>query len=50
MSRPAGWFRLVGDPIGSRDIRRSEAMSLAPGSTAQWRIGPNAASSRLIVR
>ena len=45
-----GWFRLVGDPIGSSDMRRSDVISLAPGSTAHWRVGPNPASSWLIVR
>lgn len=46
----SGWFRLVGDPIGSSAIRRSEPMSIGPGSTAQWRIGITSATSWLIIR
>jgi hypothetical protein len=44
------WFRLVGDPIGSQALRRSEPVSLAAGQTAHWRVGQTAATSSLFVR
>jgi len=45
-----GWLRLVGDPIGSSEIRRSDPMSLGPGLTARWQIGVTPAASWLIIR
>lgn len=45
-----GSFRLLGDPIGSREIQSTQWLIVSPGETALWKIGTHASTSWAMVR
>ena len=46
----AGGLRLIGDPIGGRELSETDMLAVHAGSTAYWRIGNRPATSFAVVR
>jgi hypothetical protein len=43
-------FRLIGDPIGGRQLQYTELLVVPYGATAYWRIGNSPATSAIFMR
>ena len=46
----SGSFRIVGDPIGSLEMRATDLLPAMGGTTAYWRVGVSAATSSTTIR